>query len=281
MHRFGRSAQKKMNDRWGGAFILAVVLAVVGAWKLGDYLGDTLGDGQQAATEPVPGMEESLGQIGTGGPIMAMQAHEFDIHFVQVGAFRSEGAARKLATDLSEAGFTAAVTPRNAQGLSKVYTGPYMDEATAAEAKSQLMSEGLVQNSFNVTMTVDYKPEAVMAMAGSANSDLQKGLDALNAYLYEAGTWFANRAAGQPTDGTAVATLGMELGQYIGAMDQTTENPAVVQFLAMVDAAGGNAADIEAAATALPGSDEFQTAMDGYVSLLDQYHSFHMQGSGN
>lgn len=279
MHRFGRSAQKKMNDRWGGAFILAVVLAVGGAWQLGGWIGNNLGD-KQAASEPVPGLENSIGQSGAGGVGMAMQPHEFEIHFVQVGAFRSDGAARNLAKALSEAGFTAAVTPKNEQGLVKVYTGPHMTAEAAAEVKSRLVSDGLAQGPFSVSMTVDYKPEAVMAVTGSANSDLQKGLDALNAYLYEAGNWLATRSAGQPAEGTTLAALGQEVSQYINLMGNA-DDPAVSQFIAMATAAGENAMAIESAGTALPGSDSFQSAMNGYVSLLDQYHSFHTQGSGN
>ncbi|MFZ5824265.1 MAG: SPOR domain-containing protein [Bacillota bacterium] len=235
---------------------------------------------RQAASEPVPGLENSIGQTGTGGAAMATQPHEFEIHFVQVGAFRSEGAARNLATALSEAGFTAAVTPKNEQGLVKVYTGPHMTAAAAAEVKSQLVSDGLVQGPFSVSMTVDYKPEAVMAMTGSANSDLQKGLDALNAYLYEAGNWLATRSAGQPADDTTLTALGQEVSQYIGLIGNSGENPATSQFVAMATAASENAMAIESAATALPGSDAFQSAMNGYISLLDQYHSFHAQSAG-
>lgn len=280
MHRFGRSAQKKMNDRWGGAFILAVVLAVVGAWQLGSYLGDTMGKGNTAATEPVPGME-SVGNPSAPGGQAAVTPHEFQIHFVQVGAFRSEGAARNLAKDLSGAGYTAAITPKSAQGLVKVYAGPYMSPTEAADAKAAMVAEGLVQTSFNINVTVDYKPEAVMAMAGSANSDLQRGLDAMNSYLYEAGNWFAARSAGQHADGTNLAMLGQEIGQFASTMGKADANPTVAQFLTMATAAGENASSIEAAATAMPGSDEFQTAMNGYVSLLEQYHSFHTSNSGN
>lgn len=280
MHRFGRSAQKKMNDRWGGAFILAVVLAVVGAWQLGTYLGD-MGQ-KKAATEPVPDME-NVGSLNglTGSTTAAMTPHEFQIHFVQVGAFRSEGAARNLAKNLSEAGYTAATTPKGSGGLVKVYAGPYMSATEAADARSRMTTEGLVQSSFNVTMTVDHKPDAVMAMTGSANSDLQRGLDAMNAYLYEAGNWFAARSSGQPADGTNLAALGQEMTQFASAMGKADANPAVAQFMTMAASVGENAIAIEAAATAMPESDEFQTAMNGYVSLLDQYHSFHTQNSGN
>jgi hypothetical protein len=281
MHRFGRSAQKKMNDRWGGAFILAVVLAVVGAWKLGGYLSDVLAVGpKNAATEPVPGMNGALSNGENGSMFSAGQPHEFQIHFVQVGAFRSEGAARNLAKALSDAGYTAAMTPKNQQGLVKVYAGPYMTQTAAADAKSKLIADKLAPNSFAVTMTVDYKPDAVMAMTGSPNSALQQGLDAMNAYLYEAGNWFASRSADQPADGSVIATQAKEMSQYMDAMGKADGNPAVSKFVAMATAAGENAAAIEAAATALPGSDEFQKAMNGYVSLLEQYHSFHSQSSG-
>jgi hypothetical protein len=280
MHRFGRSAQKKMNDRWGGAFILAVVLAVVGAWQLGSYLG-ALGNGKKAASEPSPGMGNVAQPNGAAGSAMAATPHEFQIHFIQVGAFRSEGTARNLAKDLSAAGYAATVTPKDAKGLAKVYAGPYMSATEAADAKSRMTAENLVESSFNVAMTVEYKPGAVTAMAGSANSDLQRGLDAMNTYLYEAGNWYAARAAGQPADGTFVALLGQEMSRMASTMGKADSNPAVAHLLTMATAASENAAAIETAATAKPDSDEFQTAMNGYVSLLNQYRSFHTQSAGN
>lgn len=278
MHRFGRSAQKRMNDRWGGAFILAAVLAVAAAWKVGGWLSDVFEGDKQATMEPVPGNVGSL--TGNSGFSLATQPHEFQLHFVQVGAFRSEGAARNLVKALSEANYTAAVAPKNEQGLAKVYVGPYMTIDAANEAKSRLTGEGLVPSSFNVTMTVDYKPEAVMAMTGSPDSELQKGLDTLNAYLYEAGNWFASRSSGQATDGTTLAALGQEINQYLTGMAPADGNPAVSQFMEMATAATENMAAIEMAATAMPGSDEFQAAMNGYVSLLNTYHSFHTGNSG-
>lgn len=276
MHRFGRSAQKKMNDRWGGVFILAVVLAVVGAWQLGGYLGSLLGDEKQAAMEPVPSDNVNLSQ-GPVTPTQTPLAQEFQVHFVQVGAFRSEGAARNFVKDLAAMDLTAAVTERNGQGLVRVYVGPYMTGEAADEAKARLTEGEIVLNPFTVTMNVDHKPEAVMAMTGSANPELQSGLDTLNAYLYEAGAWFAKRSAGEPADGAALAGLGQDMMAIAQSLAKEEVSNPVGKFIAMADIATTNAADIEVAANASPGSAEFQKAMSGYVSLLERYHTFYME----
>jgi hypothetical protein len=277
MHRFGRSVQRKTNDRWGGVFILAVVLAVVGAWQLGGVLGNLLGEEKPAAMEPVPGMEDVTSLPEAPVPTTRM-AQTFQVHFVQVGAFRSEGAARQFVQELAKQDLVAATTPRNEQGLVKVYVGPFMTGEEAAEVQSIMAETGVAKNAFTVAMEVAYAPDAVMAMTGSVNPDLQAGLDTLNNYLFEAGAWFAKRSAGEPADGGALASLGQEMRRLATKMAAAEESPAITRFLGLADVASVNAADIEVAATASPGSEEFQRAMNGYVSLLEQYRNFYTEG---
>ncbi|MBP2019151.1 hypothetical protein J2Z79_002568 [Symbiobacterium terraclitae] len=277
MHRFGRSVQRKTNDRWGGVFILAVVLAVVGAWQLGGVLGNLLGEEKPAAMEPVPGMEDVTSLPEAPVPTTRM-AQTFQVHFVQVGAFRSEGAARQFVQELAKQDLVAATTPRNEQGLVKVYAGPFMTGEEAAEVQSIMAETGVAKNAFTVAMEVAYAPDAVMAMTGSVNPDLQAGLDTLNNYLFEAGAWFAKRSAGEPADGGALASLGQEMRRLATKLAAAEESPAITRFLGLADVASVNAADIEVAATASPGSEEFQRAMNGYVSLLEQYRNFYTEG---
>ncbi|WP_374713438.1 SPOR domain-containing protein [Symbiobacterium terraclitae] len=277
MHRFGRSVQRKTNDRWGGVFILAVVLAVVGAWQLGGVLGNLLGEEKPAAMEPVPGMEDVTSLPEAPVPTTRM-AQTFQVHFVQVGAFRSEGAARQFVQELAKQDLVAATTPRNEQGLVKVYVGPFMTGEEAAEVQSIMAETGVAKNAFTVAMEVAYAPDAVMAMTGSVNPDLQAGLDTLNNYLFEAGAWFAKRSAGEPADGGALASLGQEMRRLATKLAAAEESPAITRFLGLADVASVNAADIEVAATASPGSEEFQRAMNGYVSLLEQYRNFYTEG---
>lgn len=279
MHRFGRSAQKKMNDRWGGAFILAVVLVLAGAVKLGGWLDGQLGG--QASIEPAPGLGDGMTGIGNGsdGLTTAAQPREFQVHFVQVGAFRSPSAARTLAGKLSQEGFMAAAGPKQKDGLVRVFTGPYLTATAAKEAKDQLAAKNLIPESMAVAITVDHKPEAIMAMAGASNGDLQKGLDVINNYLYEASNWFAGKAAGQVAEAESIMAMGQEIHQYVGLMP--TDNQVYKSFIDMANAAGENASAIATADKAQPGSAEFQQAMSSYVSLLDQYHSFYSQKASN
>jgi len=290
MHRFGRTAQKRMNDRWGGAFILAVVLAVVGAWKLGGWLGENLGGDRLADTEPVPGVNSAIGSgSGTGNgsgtfdftSSTSAQPQPFEVHFVQVGAFRSEGAARDLVQALTDAGYTAAMLPKNERNLVRVYVGPYLTETAAGEAKSRLALDKATAQAFTVGITIDHNPEAVMAMTGAANSDLQRGLDLVNAYLHEAGEWFANRAIGQPADGGTLASLGNDLDYLASLLSMADIDSTEAKLLEMVMAAGDHAATMEVAATAEPGSPEFQEAISGYVRLLQQYSAFHQNAVDN
>src|SRR5690606_38287679 len=130
------------------------------------------------------------------------------------------------------------------------------------EVLDVMRETGLSPNAFAVAMDVDYAPEAVMAMTGSVNPDLQTGLDALNNYLYEAGAWFAKRAAGEPADGGILVALGQEMRQAAARLAAGEESPAITRFMGLADMATANAADIEVAATAAPGSEEFHRAMN-------------------
>jgi len=228
-------------------------------------------------------MEDVSGISGTSGSTVQVSIvpRPFQVHFVQVGAFRSEGAARNLVSELAGQQVVAAMTPRNDMGLVKVYVGPFMSGEEADEVLDVMRETGVAPNAFTVAMDVDYAPEAVMAMTGSANPDLQTGLDALNNYLYEAGAWFAKRAAGEPADGGLLVALGQEMRQAAAKLAAGEESPAITKFMGLADMATVNAADIEVAASAAPGSEEFQRAMNGYVSLLEQYHNFYAPDAAN
>lgn len=273
MHRFGRSTQQKMKDRWGGGFILATILALVGAWYLGSYISTRLG-GSQSASNVGGGIAGII--AGKGGALTAgmTEPHEFQLHFVQVEALRSEASAGKLARGLSEQSLPAVVAAKTATALHPVMVGPFTSMAGAEQAKEKVASEH--QTAFATTVTVAHNPDAVpaAAMATEAGADIRRGLDVLNVYLYETALWMENRSAAGPADVGNLTALGQQLAQQAEAMKAETD-ANVVEFVKMISFASAHATQVQAAAAAMSGGDEYQAALNGYMELLDQYRSFH------
>jgi hypothetical protein len=274
MHRFGRSAQQKMKDRWGGGFILATILALVGAWYLGSYISGKWGGSSTADNVGGGGIAGLI--PGKGGTLKAgmTEPHQFQLHFVQVEALRSEASAGKLARGLSSMSLPAMVATRTAKDLHPVMVGPFTSMAAAEEAKGKLT--GAHQGAFATTVTVAHNPDAVpaAAMATQAGADIRKGLDVLNTYLYEAAMWMENRSAASPADVGNLTVLGQQMGQQAEAM-KSEKDAKVLEFVKLVSAASAHATQIQAAAAATSGGDEYQAALNGYMALLDQYRSFH------
>ncbi|MDB4894903.1 MAG: hypothetical protein JWN15_1165 [Firmicutes bacterium] len=267
MHRFGRSAQQNMKDRWGGGFILATILALAGAWYLGGYISKQFGP-QTAASDVSNGMS-AIGNVKAG-----QAPHEFQLYFVQVGALRSEAGASKLARTLSQNSLTAMVATKTSKELHPVVVGPFTSMTAAEDAKAKLTGE--YQGAFSTTVTVAHNPDSVpaAAMTTKAGADVRKGLDELNMYLYQAAVWMENRSAATPADASNLAALGQQLAARADAL-KAEKDAKVVEFVKMISAASAHATQIQAAAAAMSGGDEYQAALNGYMSLLDQYRSFH------
>lgn len=271
MQRFGRAAQHKMKDRWGGGFILATILALLAAWAGGIQLSNYLSGTNTASVPTPPSVTQNTDGIGG---VMTVEPHQFDLYFMQVGAFRSQAGAERMARTLGEEALPSMVAPRNEQGLYRVFAGVYTSPEVAEEAKEDLLATG-VEGVYPVTIHVDHNPGAVPASTGSnADVDMKKGLALLNTYLWEVAYWLENRAVDMPTDTSGIAGLGQQLGDYVTTMGTETDS-TVKQFVDMAAAANANATEIKAATTATSSSDQFQVAMTGYLTVLDQYRSFH------
>lgn len=277
MHRFGRSAQQKLKDRWGGSFILATILALVGAWFAGSWLNDSL-KGETAGTDTNPPgvVSDPINNMGGGNNTVTQAPSDFNLYLVQVGAFRSEASAHKLANDLIAQGYNAAVAPRK-DGLVKVYAGLHTMPEAAQETRDRAIADGMTQ-AWTVTIPVTNTADTVPVMAGlGKNADLKKGLEAMNAYLYEAALWMENQigtTGGIAANGEYLRKLAMELKKAAGT------NPLVEPYANLAGAAGTNAADIQTAAQTAPGSVEYHKAANGYMALLEQYRSLAM-AAGN
>ncbi|HEY8347258.1 MAG TPA: SPOR domain-containing protein [Symbiobacteriaceae bacterium] len=267
MHRFGRTAKQKMTDRWGGGgFILATILALVGAWYLGGYLS-TLGD--TPVSDVVPPGNNLVAQPKAGSLETISEPHDFQLHFVQVGAFRSAAGARSLVANLSDSNYPVMVAPRNESGLIRVLAGPFTS-AEAAEQARQELSQHLGET-YAVEIAVVHDPEAIPVIAG-AGEDVRKGLDLVNAYLYDVAVWLESGSHSVSGVNT-IAGLGEKLGEYVAALKEQSD-AKVQEFVKLAEAVQANAQAFETAAGD-PTSEEYQAALDGYAALLEQYRSFY------
>lgn len=272
MHRFGRSAQQKLKDRWGGSFILATILALVGAWFAGSWLNDTLKTGESAdGTTTPPGVVQNGTKPNTTSPGVVSTPESFNLYMVQVGAFRSEASAQRLARQLTEKEFTAVVAPRNSAGLYKVYAGVHTTSMAAQETRSRVLADGLVKEAWTVTVGVNSGNDSIPVMANTSKAaDLKKGLDAMKTFLFETAMWMDNQGG----DLTVISTSGQSLTKLAADLSKmVTENPSVAPLANLAKMAGENAVEIQAASKAAPGSVEFQKAMTGYMAVLDNYRS--------
>lgn len=269
MHRFGRSAQQRMKDRWGGGFILATILALLAAWFAGDGLAKLING--RGSTGLDGGLTADTQKLSEG--VMA-EPQAFELYFVQAGAFRSESLAKEFSHKLSEQQFAAMVGPRNERGLFPVYAGVYTSAHAADDVKQKLVTGG-IEGPFRATIAVDYNPGAVPVSTTSGQAvDMKKGLGTLNSYLHEASVWMEGRAGNTQADASRIAALGKSLGEMATSVNVDSQDAKLKQFAEMASAAAKNAAAIEAAAMAPVGSDAYQKAATEYLGLLDAYRTF-------
>jgi hypothetical protein len=263
MHRFGRTAQNKLKDRWGGSFILATIVALVGAWYVGSWLNNQLNGVPTTKDNP------TTPKVVQG---VVAQPAAFKIFFVQAGAFRSEANARGLVKSLSDKGYVGMVSPRASTGVYNVYAGAFTESASAESIKAKLITEGT--KAFTVQVGVDYNPEAVAAMTGVKVDDLKPGLDAMNSYLQEVTRWVESKAAGASVEPTAILAHGKQLGDMATRLISNTD-PKIKGFVQMATDASNHAAALESvSADNNANTEEFQAVMSGYMSLLTTYRNY-------
>lgn len=265
MHRFGRSAQQKMKDRWGGGFILATILALAAAWYAGDLLGRTAGT--------VDGKPPVAGNMNNGGASLTAEPQEFSVHFVRVGVFDFASNANNMLKRVSSLNYPAVMGPKNDKGWSPVYAGPFTSEQAAMDAKAQL-EQALakdVKSTVMETVTVPHNTNvvAVSTSNGKANQ-LQEGMDLLNSYLHEVSRYLEARVNDPNADATGVMAYGRDLADMAATMASETD-ARVKKFVDMASRAGTNATGLTAT---MNGDDQVQAAMNDYMSLVKDYRNF-------
>jgi hypothetical protein len=270
MQRFGRSAQQRLKDRWGGGFILATILALMAAWYVGDSLGTWINGSNNAAVNPMD--NTGTNTMPAGG--MTMEPAEFKMHFVQVGAFLSGKNARDMVEKMAAVGYAAVIAPKNNSGFQAVWVGPFMDATLADDARAKLTEAGM--KPVLKPVMVGYNTNAVpVAATGTEGTDYRMVLDNLNMYMRDVAVWMDLRAQGMAADTTAISAHGRELSN-VAAMLAGETDANVVALATLASDAAANAAAIESATTADPTEQMFQEAMTQYLGLVDQYNAFQM-----
>ena len=264
MHqRFGRPAQQKIKDRWGGGFILATILALLAAWFAGDSIGKWI-NGRNAAETGTPGGTPKIGAAVTAEP------GDFQLHFIQVGAFRSKANYMNAVNDMHTAGMTPVVGATK-NNVTPVYVGPFIskEEAETAQAKVQALKKDY-EKAVIRDLAVKYNPEAVPAAAtGMKQSDIKKGMDLLNTYIQEVAMWLENPGA----DTAALAESGKGLSDLAAAFSDS-KDARVKELANMASVASANATALDGLGNASPVDGEYQAAMAQYMALVDHYMAF-------
>jgi hypothetical protein len=274
MHRFGRMGRNKLNDQWGVGFILATCLAVLAAWYVGTNLGKWFGD--KTAVDGGMSGSDTAGNSAQTPDMAVTSPGSFEMKFVQVGAFRSEAQARKLARSLLGQSVIAMVKPKGADGLYRVLVGPYSSDQSVAEAKDRLAAVGGslgITGSFVYRIAVNHNPEAIPVSAGGNHgAEVKKGVDMLNTYLHEVALWLESRAADPGASPAKVQAMAQDLANLAATL-KNNQDPKVQQFADLAARAGNTGAAIESAVSGTAG-DEVLTAMSEYFQLVDQYQQF-------
>lgn len=302
MHRFGRSSDQRWKDRWGGGFVIITVLALAGAWYLGNYLSDKWAAGGPEATMETA-THDTLNPAGTGnaGPAAggAMNVGAADlagypkpmtVYYLQAHAFKTREQAASAAKDLNAYGVPAAVSASD--GWFKVIIGAYGSKNAAEQAKMSAEANykgkgklAVLARSVSVAGQPGLQPANPKALAA-----YQNGIAALSGYLHAASAWWDAYAAGQPQ---AADHLTIYTNQLRIAMDQLKDHEAdaaVNRFLSLASQAMANGTQITAAASAMgtapaaaqgagasparADGSQIQAAMEGYVTLLDDYRNW-------
>ncbi|MDF2627256.1 MAG: hypothetical protein K0R39_1087 [Symbiobacteriaceae bacterium] len=263
MHRFGRPAQQRIKDRWGGGFILATILALLAAWLAGDMIGKLINDRNSTA-------ENGNSGNPTTGTMTYTEPGEFQLRFVQVGAFRSKSSWMTAVREMNAAEL-APVVGATKNNLTPVYVGPFMDKASAEAAMAKVKSIKGYDKALIREINVGYNPDAVPAVAtGEKQSDLKKSMDLLNTYLQEVAVWLESAGA---MDTAMLSESGKALNDLAATLS-TSQDAKVKEMATMAATASANATTIEGIADAEPTSNEYQAAVSQYMSLVDQYMAF-------
>jgi hypothetical protein len=271
MHRsFGRSAQQKVKDRWGGGFILATILALLAAWYIGKGIGDWA-NGRTASTD-----NGNTNTAGGGTVSATAEPKDFQLHFVRVGIFASPANSAKAIKAMSDAGLSPVLGAHTTESKIPVYVGPFdTAEATnAALAKVQTLANDY-KGAYAVTMNVNYNPAVVSAAAvsGGKDTDMKKGLDTLNSYIQEVAMWIENRSAAATVDTTSLVAHGRSLGDLAAKLSDS-KDASVKKFADMATLASKNAAAVEGLTSANATDAGYQSAMADYITLVNQYTAY-------
>ncbi|BDG61513.1 SPOR domain-containing protein [Caldinitratiruptor microaerophilus] len=275
MQRFGRS-DSRWKDRWGGGFVIVTVLALAGAWWLGNWLSDRWASQEPASsgTNPAgsPGGGEMAGMPSAQAPLDTSR-RPLTVYFLQAHALKSPEAARRAAADLEQNGLPAAVS--HAGEWYKVVVGAYgsRDGAMAAKAEAESAYRGPTKLSLYANPVSIAAEPAVRPQNAAAQAAFDKGLGLLSGYLHEAAAWWDRYATGQATGADRLTQYTSQLQGVADELRPHTSDPVVGSLVAMVEKAVQNGGQIGVLAQG-GGEDQYRAAMSGYLALVEQFRSW-------
>jgi len=277
MSRFGRS-DGRWGDRWGGGFVVAVVLLRAGAAWLGNYLAGWLGEAPASTEDPAGTAGEGIlpgGQIGQWAG-MGEYPKAFNVYFLQAHALRSQEKAAEAARSLEAMGVPAAVTHDGE--WYKVIIGAYgsKDAADAAKASAEITTE-LPLYANHVTIPGD---PPVLPVTAEAQTPYNQGVAALNSFMHLAAAWWDRYAtAGIPDPADQVVYQAQQLEAVAQALAPYATDPAVSDLLRVTQLAVTTGRQMGQITPQMqPGDRAYQDAMRSYVTLVDTYRTW--AGSG-
>ncbi len=299
MHRFGRSSDQRWRDRWGGGFVVVTVLALAGAWYLGNYLSNRLAPDGRETMEPAvndPMYPVANGENSFGGNVTAGSADlagfpkPMTVYYLQAHALASEEKSASAVRDLNTSGLPAVVS--HTDGMYRVIIGAYGSKDAATQAKmsaeSNYKGKGKLTVYTRPPVTIAAEPSIQPANAKVAPA-YHQGVAALSGYLHAVSSWWDATATGHAQVADNLSIYTNQLRTAIEQLQGQESDAAVNQFINMankavansnlVSALANNAGATPAAAQGngapiRPNSDQVQAALEGYVALLDSYRNW-------
>lgn len=302
MHRFGRSSDQRWRDRWGGGFVIVTVLALAGAWYLGNYLSERWNpDTAETITDPAAATDTMYptgitGSTAAGGNLVATTGaadlagypKPMTVYYLQAHSLATQDRVNRAVRDLNNSGLPAAYY-RDGDGQFKVIIGAYGSKEAVTQAKVSAESQykGKLA-AFPRAIAIGAQP-ALKPADAKATPAFEQGVAALNGYLHAAADWWDAHATGQTQTADHLSIYTSQLRSAMNQLKGFGADAAVNQFLALADKALTNGDQLAAAAgsqgtapaaaqggalAAQAGAEPMWSAMEGYVALLDSYRNW-------
>lgn len=279
MNRF--RSDHRWKDRWGGGFVVLLLLMLGVAYWAGDALfgGQLDGTGTDALTSVPSGTTgATAGTAAAAAVDLTGYPRPLTIFAVQAGAFTTPDKAEQHAQALIDKGYPAAISQSGK--YHKVFIGAYRTKEAAQAARSH--AEGTAGLTlYTAQIDLPSAPNAVLAAkAATASADFQAAVAALSGYLHETANFWDAKAAG--TNGAAASTVAekatgfaQQLTALASKLRTQAGDPAISQLISIAEKVNAASAQQSTLATmADAGPEQLRTAMQGYLTVVNDYRAW-------